>query len=170
MNKANLIDIDIVQEAIELISQGFAQNELHKYLFVQREDFLEWYGRGRTLVDDGFGRMATEDLADMAQDDEYPDIDSYDVLCLSLYKGVTLETRKIRKQMHDRVALSDNPNMAFNYLKAVYSEIYDPRYAEKREDEDSSESATSFVMGKHYAKNSPRSDVTASSAPEPQDS
>ena len=155
-----MIDQEIVDEAIELTSDGFTQRDLHKYLFVERDAFLAWVSQGRDLVNSGFGRISNDDLK---SSDE---VDEFDMLCLSLYKGITNETKKIRREMHRLVAQSDNPNMAFNYLKSVYAEIYDPKYAESKEDEENTETASSFVLGNLYANSDPDATEHAPTEPE----
>jgi len=154
-----LLDKEIIDEAIELTRDGFTQRDLHKYLFVDKDVFLSWFTHGKDMVNEGYGRL---ELVELANND---DIDNFDLLCITLYKGITTETKEIRRQMHRLVAESDNPNMAFTYLKHVYSEIYDPKYSAESDDDidEHEDSATSFVMKDFFQHGDNKDDETEES-------
>ena len=140
-----MLTSEIVNEAVVLIRDGFTQRDLHRYLFVSRDEFMSWFRHGLDLVEQGFGRMGSVLL-------EEEGLDDFDMLTLQLYKGIVNESKELRRAMHRLVADSENPKMAFDYLRAVYADIYDPKYSSESGDDEfeSEDSATSFVMESIY--------------------
>lgn len=140
-----MLDKEVVKEAIKMSHEGASTKDLHTYLFVSPDEFMSWFNHGKAFVDEGYGRDSVDELkAD-------GDLDDFDILCLLLYKGVMSAKWGIKKQMHRLVSESDNPNLGFKYLEAVYASEFDPKYAEtdpEKSEED--ESATSFVMDNFF--------------------
>ncbi len=139
-----MLDKTLVGEAIKMTHEGASDKDLYTCLFVSEDEFLSWFNYGKDLVVEGYGR----DTADQLKDDE--DIDSFDILCLLLYKGVVSARWKIKKHMHRLVSESENPLLCFKYLEAVYQ--IDKGHAPEEKDK-GDESATSFVMEEFYNKN-----------------
>ena len=139
-----MLDKTIVGEAIKMTHEGASDKDLYMCLFVSEDEFLSWFNYGKDLVVEGYGRDTTVELKDDS------DIDDFDILCLALYKGVVSARWKIKKDMHRLVSESENPQLCFKYLEAVYH--IDKSQSPEEKDE-SDESATSFTMEKFYQQN-----------------
>ena len=139
-----MLDKSLVGEAIKMTREGASDIDLYTCLFVSEDEFLSWFNYGKDLVIEGYGRDTTVELKDNE------DIDDFDILCLVLYKGVVSARWQIKKEMHRLVSESENPQLCFKYLEAVYQ--IDKSHAPEEKD-DSDESATTFVMENFYEKN-----------------
>lgn len=142
-----------------MTSEGASQRDLYTFLFVPKDDFVSWFSHGRDLVNQEYGRCDEDRLKEHIQNNI---LDKFDVLCLLLYRGVMTERWNGKKQMHELVAQSSNPQLAFKYLEAVYAAEYNPKYADPDrdlEEEDTDESATSFVMSEFLRESQEHSDA-----------
>ena len=138
----------LVEEAVKMSREGASSRDLPMYLFVSQDEFTSWFNHGKAFVDEGYGR---DTVAELKADG---DLDDFDILCLSLYKGIMNARWAIKKEMHRLVSESENPNLCFKYLEAVFYTDFDPRYAKSDDDStDEDESATTFVMEHFFDKN-----------------
>lgn len=148
------LDVQLINEAISMTEQGASHKDLYTNLFVPKADFNSWFLHGRDLVNEGYGRISDKDLAILSQSDNNFELEEFDVMCLLLYRGIILKRWEIKRELHKLVAQSQQPQMAFKYLEAVWRTDFNPRFAEEQEDElkdESDESATSFIMDEFYA-------------------
>ena len=144
-----MITDDLVKEAIEMTAQGASTKDLYTRLFVPKEEFITWFAHGYELVEQGYGRYTRPFL------EFNEDVDEFDILCLDLYKGIVTQRWEIKKEIHELVAKSESPNVAFKYLEAVYRTEFNPKFVEEdetsQEDKDA-ESSTSYVMESFFEK------------------
>lgn len=144
-----MITSELVEEAVEMTSQGASTKDLYTRLFVPKDEFISWFAHGHEIVEQGYGRHTRNGL--LLQED----IDEFDILCLELYRGIITERWKIKKEIHELVAKSDSPNVAFKYLENVYRTEFNPKFAEEDEtdqDDKDAESSTSYVMESFFEK------------------
>lgn len=144
---------DLVDEAVEMVLDGASNKDLYTYLFVSKDDFDAWFTHGRDQVNEGHGRTDEDSLKSK--------LDNFDYLCLILYKGIMKGRWIIKKEIHKLVAESDNPNIAFKYLEAVYATDFNPKFREDDTDKDTSddEAANTYVMGEFFRQTIQQSDL-----------
>ena len=137
-----MITDELVAEAIEMTAQGASTKDLYTRLFVPKDEFVSWFAHGYEIVEQGYGRYSRSYL------ESQEDIDEFDILCLELYKGIVTQRWEIKREIHELVAKSDSPNVAFKYLEAVYRTEFNPKFVEDEsvEEDKDAESSTSYVM------------------------
>lgn len=129
-------------EAVLMTSQGASTKDLYTTLFVPKDEFIGWFAHGHQLVAQGNGRLSRNAL------EVKEDIDEFDILCLELYRGIITERWKIKKDIHELVAGTESPQIAFKYLESVYRTEFNPKFIDEEEEQQDSntESSTSYVM------------------------
>ena len=137
----------VVHEAVEMTSQGASTKDLYTRLFVPKDEFISWFAHGHELVNQGYGRYSIIDL------EAEEDIAEFDILCLELYRGVVKERWEIKKEIHELVAKSESPTVAFKYLEAVYRTEFNPKFVEEEDvvEESGAESSTSYVLSSFFS-------------------